>query len=67
MAQTNNYNKKCPKCDGKWVLGIIRGERTGWFFRKPDKIIVCNNCKYGTIEPKKVIHHVDRFEPTIIY
>jgi len=67
MARTLNYNKKCPKCDGKFIVGTTKGETYLWIFKAPGKIIMCSNCNMGIIKPRKVIQHLDRFEPTIIY
>lgn len=67
MAQSINYSKTCPKCNGKPLLGTIKGKPYWGIFRQPDTLILCDNCNFGTIQPKEVIHHTNKFKPTVVY
>lgn len=64
MAHTINYNKICDKCNGK---PYVWGWKKGFIFYIPYIVSKCDKCELGILKPKQVIHHLDRFEPTIIY
>ena len=65
MAQTKNYHKTCPDCNGKPYKVV--GYRTLWIIASPI-IEYCKTCGgMGFIRAKKVVHHPDRFEPEVIF